>query len=733
VRRLAATASAAGAQVGGQVLTYSAGPGEPNDVTIQQLSGGSHRITDLGATITPGAGCTAVSAHQVVCSPIPQPPPLPTLPIAFLNVALGDQDDSARIAGTTPSQVLGGAGRDLLTGGSANDALNANTGAGERLRGGAGNDVLSAAESSGASQLTGGPGHDTLAAANPSATVTGLSTLDGGDGNDTLNGQAGQDHLIGGLGADTISGGGGADLARYDERTENVIVTLGIGAQDGSPGDEGVVNGVTRRDDVKADIEGIIGGAGHDHLGGQARGDILAGGPGGDTLAGLSGNDVLCGGGAASQFAGSNLVLCTPGGEPAGDDILNGDVGDDLLIGGAGGDVHNGGTGVDTASWSERTRRVVVTAGDGSANDGEADTDPGAAGSQPEGDAVAADVENLSGGTGNDALTGSASPNGLLGGAGADTLVAQGGDDILCGDSQQGFEVPVTRATGVTCNAQYQLTAADGDRIDAGAGDDLLNGERGPDVLLSGDQVDTVTYFGRSAGIFATIADDCAGIACAQANDGQPGEGDTISLGTENVIGGFGSDTISGNGGPNVLTGGSGADQLDGRAGRDVLVPGGGDGPDVVTGGTGIDMVDYAPGIEGGVTVSLDGVANDGVEGETDNAGLDVEGIVGSGGADVLSGQPSTAVANILLGNGGDDSLDGFAGNDVLDGGLGLDELRGGTGNDLLASADLAADTLVDCGTGAADEAEHDQGLDSPVGCEILSPVTVPAAARFLR
>jgi Ca2+-binding RTX toxin-like protein len=166
-----APAGAAGAQVSGQVLIYSAGPGEPNDVTVQQLSGGSHRITDLGATITAGTGCTAAGAHQVTCSAVPQPPPFPTLPIVVLNVALGDQDDTARIAGKISAQISGGAGRDLLTGGNANDALIASAGAGERLRGGAGNDVLDAAQSSGAAQLTGGPGNDTLAAANPSATA----------------------------------------------------------------------------------------------------------------------------------------------------------------------------------------------------------------------------------------------------------------------------------------------------------------------------------------------------------------------------------------------------------------------------------------------------------------------------------------------------------------------------------------------------------------------------------
>ena len=64
---VAAPASAAEAWVSGETLFYLAGPGETNDVEISQGSGGT-TIVDSGATIDPGAGCTALSANEVTCA-----------------------------------------------------------------------------------------------------------------------------------------------------------------------------------------------------------------------------------------------------------------------------------------------------------------------------------------------------------------------------------------------------------------------------------------------------------------------------------------------------------------------------------------------------------------------------------------------------------------------------------------------------------------------------------------
>ncbi|MCF3935906.1 hypothetical protein L1787_21180 [Acuticoccus sp. M5D2P5] len=109
---------------------------------------------------------------------------------------------------------------------------------------------------------------DDLYNAHGSGTVTGLSGVDGGQGDDTLIGGDGVDWLYGGEGADRIVGGGGDDRlfggTTYDE---------------------------TGRPDGQSDT--LIGGAGNDRLDGQHGDDVLAGGEGRDWLTGGDGADTF--------------------------------------------------------------------------------------------------------------------------------------------------------------------------------------------------------------------------------------------------------------------------------------------------------------------------------------------------------------------------------------------------------------------------------------------------------
>lgn len=125
------------------------------------------------------------------------------------------------------------------------------------------------------------------------------------------------------------------------------------------------------------------------------------------------------------------------------------------------------------------------------------------------------------------------------------------------------------------------------DTLDGGAGNDILFGGPGADTLVGGPGADTldgqtgvdvVSYALYSFGVIAD-ADGQTG------DDGGPGEGDSISLGVEGIIGGAGPDTLTGNAGPNTLQGNGGADQLNGGAGQDTLS--GGAGYDHLDGGTG--------------------------------------------------------------------------------------------------------------------------------------------------
>jgi hypothetical protein len=274
----------------------------------------------------------------------------------------------------------------------------------------------------------------------------------------------------------------------------------------------------------------------------------IVGTEGMDRLRGTSGRDVICGRG------GGDVIVAG-----AGNDTVDGGAGNDTLVGGTGRDRLAGGAGIDTVSYAERTAAVTANL-DGAANDG-------AAG---EADAIATDVESLTGGAGSDRLNGNTKVNVLTGGPGNDTLVGGPGDDRLVG----------------------------------GLGNDTLVGGTGNDTLIGGAGIDTVSYAERTAAVTANLD--------GAANDGAVGEADAIATDVESLTGGAGSDRLNGNGGANgldgsdgddSLTGGAGNDRLRGGQGHDTLVADAGDdelrgedGDDRLDGGSGTDIVDGGPG-----------------------------------------------------------------------------------------------------------------------------------------
>jgi VCBS repeat-containing protein len=102
---------------------------------------------------------------------------------AILTVTVSDGQDSGTVEVTV---MVGGGGKDTLTGGTGADLLLAQSN----------NDTL-----------TGGDGNDLLCG------DSGGDTLSGGEGDDSLGGGSGTDRLTGGLGADRFSGGSGTDTA----------------------------------------------------------------------------------------------------------------------------------------------------------------------------------------------------------------------------------------------------------------------------------------------------------------------------------------------------------------------------------------------------------------------------------------------------------------------------------------------------------------------------------------
>jgi Ca2+-binding RTX toxin-like protein len=252
-----------------------------------------------------------------------------------------------------------------------------------------------------------------------------------------------------------------------------------------------------------------------------------------------------------------------------------------------------------------------------------------------------------------------------LGGAdGADSLSAAGGlaagDPLNTGVTLAGGEGGDTLQGG---NGNDTLNGGNGgDAESGGAGDDTFNqttDANGADLLNGDEGTDTADYGARTVGVNVTLD--------GNADDGAAGEGDNATSTIENVRGGSGNDTITGSLLANVLRGGEGNDTINGADGDDTLI--GAEGSDNLIGGTGTDTAGYGN-RTASVTVTIDGVANDGELGESDNVAVDVENVNGGAAADLLVGSDAN---NTLDGNKGDDTLIGLGGSDAFVGGEGID------------------------------------------------------------
>ena len=222
-----------------------------------------------------------------------------------------------------------------------------------------------------------------------------------------LDGAAGNDALTGGLGSDTISGGSEIDSVDYSARTSSITVSLNNQPGDGEVGE---------LDNVRSDVENLMGGRGDDHLIGNSQvnviegyygNDQIDGGLGADRISDFDGDEDIVDYSARTGAVTWNYLLATPDGESGEGDQISGIEG---AIGGAGDDQLTGqGFGALTGGSGNDTLVNGTTVNGDDGND----------------TLRAALVEN--GGNGNDSLTRSEVQNG---GAGNDHLDG-GPDDIL--------------------------------------------------------------------------------------------------------------------------------------------------------------------------------------------------------------------------------------------------------------------------------------------------------------
>jgi Ca2+-binding RTX toxin-like protein len=324
----------------------------------------------------------------------------------------------------------------------------------EKIIGGSGNDTLTGG--AGPQSIEGGPGNDTIAGRAGNDLLNGgggTAAFSGGDGTNSLSGGFGNDTLISGTLADDLHGNKGGDAVTYETHPSRVEIQLNGLADDGSTGEH---------DNVRSDVETVIG---------SSRADRLVGNAGRNHLVGSLGNDELLGNGGPDLLQGGGWLIVDRTGLRDGDDSLF------------------GGSGVDTVAESVSGGPYSLTI-DNVANDGVGD---GA-------DNIHTDVENLVGGDRADHLVGGAGNNKLMGGRGNDTLEGAGGNDqLLPGAGIDTVNGGAATDTAVYSNAPGGVTVDTARHSVNGDGEDTLSsverelGSRFDDHFLGSSSGDVFT------------------------------------------------------------------------------------------------------------------------------------------------------------------------------------------------------------------------------------------------
>ena len=237
----------------------------------------------------------------------------------------------------------------------------------------------------------------------------------------------------------------------------------------------------------------------------------------------------------------------------------------------------------------------------------------------------------VSGGGGDDILTGLDGGDMFFGGAGNDTITGAGGDD----------------------------------QLDGGTGDNILDGGTGNDIA-------TLDFSDRTANL--TLLNGAVAGTVYQATVGGIAAGTITNIETLNVIGGSGDDVIGG-----IYASAGAAASLIGGGGSDTAVV---DVSAVPNGRFGGGLVAGAiyDGFNGG-TLSLSGIETLRFTGNATGGNYGYgAGVSGGGGDDVLTGLGGD---DLFFGGAGNDTITGAGGDDRLDGGTGDNILDGGTGNDI--------------------------------------------------
>ena len=225
-------------------------------------------LTISGATLTPGAGCSRLTAGRLSCS-------VAASKLGYVLIWGGGGNDSIAVGDGLATSTMfkgdGGPGDDTISGGPASDVLWAGESGSDRVFGNGGDDSV-VGRPGGGDLLSGGPGSDQLASDDPCAG----HTYDGGAGRADV---AGFGHVSGG-GVEAHLGGK-ATMRR-------------------SPGCSATT--------IAHSAEILEGSAQSDLLVGDGRPNLLIGREGNDVLIGRGGRDELRGDAGSDRCIDGNAI-----------------------------------------------------------------------------------------------------------------------------------------------------------------------------------------------------------------------------------------------------------------------------------------------------------------------------------------------------------------------------------------------------------------------------------------
>jgi hypothetical protein len=557
---------------------------------------------------------------------------------------------------------------------------------------------------SNAAQAFGALGFAQFILAGTAQNVSGSPYSDAIFGSDLANvidGGAGADAMWGGLGDDTY----------YVDRADDLI------SEFANEGIDTVY--ATSNYTLSANVEmlslaygtGIqgTGNAGNNSIWGNGLSNVLDGGGGTDFMAGGLGDDTYyidseddvvsenANEGNDTVFATSSYTLAAnlerlslaigTGIRATGND------GNNWFLGNALNNVIDGKGGSDTVDYSSATQAVVVDL-------------PGqiALGAQIGTDTLS-NLENVRTGSGNDAVAGDGATNVLDGGAGIDTIsyYAVSSGVVLDLAGQTGVD-------GTSTDTLLNFENANGT-----AYNDAISGTAAANVLDGLGGIDTISYYLSTNGVLIDLASKVAV---------EGGVTDTV-LNFENANGTAYNDAISGDAGANVLNGLGGTDTVsyyasaqgvvidlaskvavegnirdtilnfenaNGSAYNDAIS--GGAGPNVLDGLGGVDTIGYYSSAQ---SVTIDLSAGTGISGGVTDTLLNFENANGSIYADVIIGGGGV---NVLNGLGGADTLTGGGGFDVYEFWAG--QANGDVITDFTGNGTASGDTISLVGFGTA-------------------------------